>query len=91
MLLNYTSSVESARKSSPFGVKWFGKREKVRPARQKWLDFGVFGLAGRVFSRFGLERAATGRTFSRLGGQVGVDGVMRAACYGGGPGLLVAC
>ena len=67
MLLNYTSSVESVRKSSPCRVKWFGKREKVRPARQKWLDFGVFGLAGRVFSRFGLERAVAGRVLSRFG------------------------
>ena len=125
MLLNYTSSVESARNSSPCRVKWFGKREKVRPARQKWLDFGVFGLAGRVFSRFGRGWAAAGRTLSRgngwrgllgeffrglavrglllgelfrgltwkgllLGelirgwvGQVGVDGVMCAACYVG--------
>ena len=67
MLLNYTSSVESVRKSSPCRVKWFGKREKVRPARQKWLDFGVFGLAGRVFSRFGRGWAAAGRTYSRFG------------------------
>ena len=42
-----------------------GKREKVRPARQKWLVFGVFGLAGRVFSRFGLDGGVVGRTFSR--------------------------
>ena len=47
--LNYTLSVESARKSSPCGVNWFGKREKVRPARENWLDFGVFGRVGRVF------------------------------------------
>ena len=66
--LNYTLSVESARKSSPCGVNWFGKREKVRPAREKWLDFGVFGRAGRVFSRFGQDWAVAGRVFSRGNG-----------------------
>ena len=40
-------------------------REKVRPARQKWSVFGVFELAGRVFSRFGLDGGVVGRTFSR--------------------------
>ena len=74
MLLNYTSSVESVRKSSPCRVKWFGKREKVRPARQKWLDFGVFGLAGRTISRFDLERADAGRTISRFGQDGAVAG-----------------
>ena len=72
--LNYTLSVESARKSSPCGVNWFGKREKVRPAREKWLDFGVFGRAGRVFSRFGQGEAVAGRTFSRGNGWRGVLG-----------------
>ena len=66
--LNYTLSVESARKSSPCGVNWFGKREKVRPAREKWLDFGVFGRAGRVFSRFGQDWAVAGQTFLRGNG-----------------------
>ena len=80
--------IESARNSSPCRVKWFGKREKVRPARQKWLDFGDFGLAGRVlsrfgrgwvvagrvFSRFGLERAVAGRTYSRGNGWRGFLG-----------------
>ena len=54
-----------ARKSSPCGVIRIGKREIVRPARQKWPVFGVFGLVGRVFSRFGLDGAVVGRTFSR--------------------------
>ena len=66
--LNYTLSVESARKSSPCGVNWFGKREKVRPARENWLDFGVFGRVGRVFSRFGQDWAVAGRVFSRGNG-----------------------
>ena len=57
--------VGAARKSSPCGVIRIGKREKVRPARQKWLVFGVFGLAGRVFSRFGQDGGVVGRTFSR--------------------------
>ena len=57
--------VGAARKSSPCGVIRIGKREKVRPAQQKWPVFGVFGLAGRVFSRFGLDGAVVGRTFSR--------------------------
>ena len=65
---------ESARNSSPCRVKWFGKREKVRPARQKWLDFGVFGLAGRVFSRFGQDGAVAGRVFSRGNGWRGLRG-----------------
>ena len=72
--LNYTLSVESARKSSPCGMNWFGKREKVRPAREKWLEFGVFGRAGRIFSRFGQDRAAAGRTFSRGNGWGGRAG-----------------
>ena len=72
--LNYTLSVESARKSSPCGVNWFGKREKVRPAWEKWLDFGVFGRAGRVFSRFGQGEAVAGRTFSRGNGWRGALG-----------------
>ena len=72
--LNYTLSVESARKSSPCGVNWFGKREKVRPAWEKWLAFGVFGRAGRVFSRFGQGEAVAGRTFSRGNGWRGVLG-----------------
>ena len=72
--LNYTLSVESARKSSPCGVNWFGEREKVRPAWEKWLAFGVFGRAGRVFSRFGQGEAVAGRTFSRGNGWRGVLG-----------------
>ena len=58
-------SDREARKSSPCGVIRIGKREKVRPARQKWSVFGVFELAGRVFSRFGLDGGVVGRTFSR--------------------------
>ena len=57
--------VGAARKSSPCGVIRIGKREKVRPAWQKWSVFGVFELAGRVFSRFGLDGGVVGRTFSR--------------------------
>ena len=47
---------------------------KVRPAREKWLDFGVFGRAGRVFSRFGQDWAVVGRVFSRGNGWRGVLG-----------------
>ena len=64
--VDWSLRVGSARKSSPCGVKRIGKREKVRPARQKWPIFGVFGLAGRVFSRFCQNEAAIGRTFSRF-------------------------
>ena len=39
------------RKSSPCGAVSSRKREKVRPARSKHPKFGVFVLAGRVFSR----------------------------------------
>ena len=63
--VDWSLRVGSARKSSPCGVIRIGKREKVRPARQKWSVFGVFELAGRVFSRFGLDEGAAGRTFSR--------------------------
>ena len=67
MRVDWSLTVGSARKSSPCGVIRIGKREKVPPARQKWPVFGVFGLAGRVFSRFGQNEAAVGRTFSRFG------------------------
>ena len=63
--MDWLLRVGSARKSSPCGVKRIGKREKVRPARQKWPIFGVFGLAGRTFSRFGQDGGAIGRVFSR--------------------------
>ena len=65
--MDWLLRVGSARKSSPCGVKRIGKREKVRPARQKWPIFGVFGLVGRVFSRFCQNEAAVGRTLSRFG------------------------
>ena len=40
-------------------------RKKVRPARSKHPKFGVFVLAGRVFSRKGRWRRRAGRVFSR--------------------------
>lgn len=40
-------------------------REKVRPARSKHLKFGVFVLAGRVFSRKCRCEGRAERTFSR--------------------------
>ena len=65
-----------------------GKREKVRPARQKLLVFGVFGLAGRVFSRFGLDGGVVGRTFSRFG----KGGTMQVVlCVRAGPVVRVDC
>ena len=76
-----------ARKSSPCGVIRIGKREIVRPARQKWPVFGVFGLVGRVFSRFGLDGAVVGRTFSRgdamglLLGELFRAGMPRGCCW----------
>ena len=80
--------VGSARKSSPCGVIRIGKREKVRPARQKLLVFGVFGLAGRVFSRFGLDGGVVGRTFSRFG----QGGTMQVVlCVRAGPVVRVDC
>ena len=39
-------------------------REKVRPARSQHPKFGVFALAGRVFSRKCHCRGGVGRTFS---------------------------
>ena len=97
--------VGAARKSSPCGVIRIGKREIVRPARQKWLVFGVFELAGRVFSRFGLDGGVVGRTFSRRdamgrcwanffavwAGWDNAGGFMCARRAGGARGLLVAC
>ena len=47
-------------------MNWFGKREKVRPAREKWLKFGVFGRAGRIFSRFGQGEDVARRIFRAL-------------------------
>ena len=79
--------VGAARKSSPCGVIRIGKREKVRPARQKWSVFGVFELAGRVFSRFGQDEGVAGRTFSRreatgaLLGELFRAGMARGRCW----------
>ena len=52
-----------ARKSSPRGPVSSRKREKVRPARLKHPTFGVFVLAGRVFSR----EPALCRSWKQLG------------------------
>ena len=41
------------------------ERDKVRPARSKWPKFGVFALAGRVFSRKCQWRGGAGRVISR--------------------------
>ena len=54
-----------ARKSSPRGAVSSRKRKKVRPARSKHPKFGVFVLAGRVFSRKSRWRGRAGRVFSR--------------------------
>ena len=54
-----------AQKSSPCGAVSSRKREIVRPARLKHPKFGVFVLAGRVFSRKGRWRGRAGRVFSR--------------------------
>ena len=86
--MDWLLRVGAARKSSPCGVIRIGKREKVRPARQKWLVFGVFGLAGRVFSRFGLDGGVVGRTFSRFG----QGGTMQVVlCVRAGPVVRVDC
>ena len=61
-----------AGKSSPCSVAWWWKREKILPARLKWPDFGVFGRAGRVLYRLGLEVGVAGRVLYRLGPGVGV-------------------
>ena len=54
-----------ARCSSPCWSDGGREREKVRPARSKWPKFGVFTLAGRVFSRKCRWRGGAGRVFSR--------------------------
>ena len=54
-----------ARYSSPCWSDGGREREKVRPARSKWPTFGVFTLAGRVFSRKCRWRGGAGRVFSR--------------------------
>ena len=54
-----------ARKSSPRGPVSSRKREKVRPERSRHPTFGVFVLAGRVFSRKSRWRGRAGRVFSR--------------------------
>ena len=41
------------------------KREKVRPAHEKWPKMGVLWRAGRVFSRIGRRKPHAGRTSSR--------------------------
>ena len=79
--MDWSLTVGSARKSSPCGVKRIRKREKVRPARQKWPIFGVFGLAGRTFSRFGQDGGAAGRTISRFG-RGGTIQVVLCVCAG---------
>ena len=63
-----------AGENSPCSVAWWLNREKVLPARLKWPDFGVFGRAGRVLYRVGLEVAVAGRVLYRLGLEVGVAG-----------------
>ena len=55
------------RKSSPCGAVSSRKRERVRPARLKHPKFGVFVLAGRVFSRKGRWGRRAGRVLSRKG------------------------
>ena len=54
-----------ARKSSPCIAVRSRKREKVRPARSQHPKFGVFALAGRVFSRECHWRGGVGRIISR--------------------------
>ena len=41
------------------------ERDNVRPARSRWPKFGVFALAGRVFSRRCRWRGCAGRASSR--------------------------
>ena len=75
-----------ARKSSPRGAVSSRKRKKVRPARSKHPKFGVFVLAGRVFSRKSRWRGRAGRVFSR---QLALRrswmrcGALQAGCDGG--------
>ena len=61
-------------------------REKVRPARLKHPKFGVFVLAGRVFSRKSRWRGRAGRVFSRRlalrPGLVGVEVHFRLTVVG---------
>ena len=57
--------VSGARQCSPGGAVSSRKCEKVRPVRSKWPQFGVFALAGRVFSRRCRWRGCAGRASSR--------------------------
>ena len=62
------------------------EREKVRPVRSQWLKIGVFGRAGRVFSRKSRWRGCAGRVFSRTGSRGIPPGEhCRAAALAAGP------
>ena len=65
--VDWSLTVGSARKSSPCGVIRIRKREKVRPARQKWLIFGVLGLPGEFFRGLAKMGALLGELFRGLG------------------------
>ena len=90
-----------ARKSSPCGTVSSCKREKVRPAHEKWLKMGVLWRAGRTFSRKCGWRGCAGRVFSRKcgwRGRVGrvfrgpaVVGPRRASLLRRVPGSRAVC
>ena len=65
--------VVEAGENSPCSVAWWLNREKVLPARLKWPDFGVFGRAGRVLYRLGLEVGVAGRVLYRVSGGLVVE------------------
>ena len=81
--------VSCARIFSPCS-SWYGcEREIVRPAHSKHSNFGVFGLAGRVFLRRRRWRGPVGRVFSRQP-PLRRSWMQRGAVHVGGCGGLAA-
>ena len=75
--------VVEAGENSPCSVAWCWNREKVLSAREKWLDFGAFGRAGRVLYRVGPVVGVAGRVLYRVGLEVGVAGRVLYRVSGG--------
>ena len=72
--------VLEAGENSPCSVSWWLNREKVLPARLKWPDFGVFGRAGRVLYRLGLEVGVAGRVLYRVSGGLVLEAGENSPC-----------
>ena len=69
--------------NSPCSVAWWWNREKILPAREKWPDFGVFGRAGRVLYRLGIEVGVAWRVLYRVSQGAAVVGRVLYRVSGG--------